>query len=66
MRVSCIQLDALLGQPTENYRRAEELLRLAAAEKPDVILLPELWDVGFFPKENLKELADREQYQPIY
>ena len=58
MRVSCIQLDVLLGQPAENYRRAEELLRQAAAEKPDVILLPELWDVGFFPKENLKELAD--------
>ena len=60
MRVSCIQLDVLLADPAANYREAERLIREAAKENPDVILLPELWDVGFFPKENLKETADRE------
>lgn len=58
MKISCIQMNVKLGQPLENHREAEQLIRKAALEKPDVILLPELWDVGFFPKENLKELAD--------
>lgn len=58
MKVSCIQMDVKLGCPAENHLLAEQLIRQAAAAGPDVILLPELWDVGFFPKENLKELAD--------
>lgn len=58
MRVSCIQMDVKLGQPEENHRLAEQLIRDAAKENPDVILLPELWDVGFFPKDNLKEVSD--------
>ena len=58
MKISCIQMDVQLGAPEENHAKAEQLIRTAAKEKPDVILLPELWDVGFFPKENLKALAD--------
>lgn len=58
MRVSCVQMEVLLGRPEENHRLAEQLIRQAAQAQPDVVLLPELWDVGFFPKENLKELAD--------
>lgn len=58
MRVSCIQMDVKLGAPEENHALAEQMIRDAARKNPDVILLPELWDVGFFPKENLKELAD--------
>lgn len=38
----------------------EELIREAAASKPDVIVLPETWNTGFFPKENLKELSDKD------
>ena len=61
MKVSCIQLDMLLGRPDVNYPHAEELIRRTAEkEKPDVILLPELWDVGFFPKENLEALGDKD------
>lgn len=58
MKVTCIQMDVVLGCPEDNYRQADRLIRQAAQDHPDVILLPELWDVGFFPKENLKELAD--------
>lgn len=58
MKVSCIQMNVKLAQPDVNYQEAERLLREAAKGNPDVILLPELWDVGFFPKHNLKEVSD--------
>lgn len=58
MRVSCIQMDVKLGEPQYNHELAEKLIREAMMQNPDVVLLPELWDVGFFPKENLKEVAD--------
>ena len=58
MKISCIQMDVQLGKPEENHKEAERLIREAAKARPDVVLLPELWDVGFFPKEGLKKLAD--------
>lgn len=58
MKIANIQMDVILGNPTENYRRAEQLIHEAAASHPDVIVLPELWDVGFFPQENLEALSD--------
>lgn len=58
MRVSMIQMDMLLGKPKENFAHAVDLVRMAALGKPDVIVLPETWNVGFFPKEHLKELSD--------
>ena len=62
MRVSCIQMDMLLGCPEENFRRADQLIRQAAQEQPDVIVLPETWNTGFFP-ENVMELADQDGQQ---
>ena len=58
MKVTCIQMDMLLGKPEENFAHAEELIQSAISEKPDVIVLPETWNTGFFPRENLKELSD--------
>ena len=59
MRITCIQMDVAFARPEENFRQAEALVRQAAKEeRPDVILLPELWNTGFFPKEGLDELAD--------
>lgn len=59
MRVTCIQMDMAFARPDENFAQAEALVRRAAREeKPDVILLPELWNTGFFPREGLKELCD--------
>lgn len=45
------------------FFHAEELIRSAAAEKPDVICLPETWNTGFFPRENLEILSDRDGVQ---
>lgn len=58
MRIAMIQMDMKLGKPEENFAHAEELVRQAVQLKPDVITLPETWNVGFFPAENLKELSD--------
>lgn len=61
MRITCIQMDVAFARPEENFRQAEALVRQAAkTEQPDVILLPELWNTGFFPKEGLSGLADPE------
>lgn len=60
MRVTMIQMDMKLGEPVENFAHAVELVRQAALSKPDVITLPETWNVGFFPKENLSGLADKD------
>lgn len=59
-RVSMIQMDMQLGKPEENFSHAVELVRQAAQMSPDVITLPETWNVGFFPRENLGELSDQD------
>ena len=49
-----------LGHPRENFLHAEELIRSAMKGSPDVLVLPETWNTGFFPKENLTALSDKE------
>ena len=60
MRVAMIQMDMELGAPEKNFAHAIELVREAAKANPDVITLPETWNVGFFPRENLAELSDKD------
>ena len=58
MKISCVQMDMALGKPDENFDRAGRLIAEAAAGDPDVIVLPETWNTGFFPREGLPGLAD--------
>lgn len=59
MKVSAIQFDMVFARPEDNFRRAVELVRATVAkETPDVVVLPETWNTGFFPKDNLLELSD--------
>lgn len=51
-------MDMAFDKPDENFAEAKKLLREANKENPDVILLPETWNVGFFPKETLMDHAD--------
>ena len=60
MKIACAQMDMRLGESEYNFAHAEKLVRKAAAEGADVILLPETWNLGFFPREGLAELADPE------
>ena len=57
MKVSCLQMNMKLGCPDENFSLAEKLIEESIKEQPDVIVLPETWNTGFFPKENLAELC---------
>lgn len=60
MKVALVQMNMLLGEPEANFAHAADLVRQAALTKPDVIILPETWNVGFFPRENLAGLADKD------
>ena len=60
MKTTCIQMDMLFAQPEENFAKAKRLIREAMASGPDVVVLPETWNTGFFPKERLSELAERD------
>lgn len=57
MKISLLQMDVFLGERQKNQEKVLEMASKAMVEKPDVLVLPELWDVGFFPK-NVVELGD--------
>ena len=57
MKVSCLQMNMKLGCPEENFAHAEQLICNAMKDNADVLVLPETWNTGFFPKENLAELS---------
>jgi len=56
LKISVIQMDVALGEPDINLKRMEKLVREAAQSKPDVIVLPETWNTGYFPL-NITEQA---------
>ena len=58
MKLSLLQMDVQLGRPEENRRKAASLVAQAAGQGADVAVLPETWNLGFFPKENLAGLAE--------
>ncbi len=60
MKVSCIQMDMAFGSSGENVVKAEKLIRDAAKNNPDVIVLPETWNTGFFPEESIENYCDRD------
>lgn len=57
MQIAVIQPEIFFADGEKNFRRIEELVAKAAEKKPDVILLPELWPTGFYPKP-IKNFAD--------
>lgn len=57
MKVSLIQMNIELGDVKANQMHAEDLIRKAALEKPDVIILPEMWNTSYMLKD-IHNLAD--------
>jgi len=60
MRIKCLQMNMLPGDPEQNFLHAEQMIGTAAAEGADVLVLPETWNTGFFPRESLKALCCRD------
>lgn len=60
LNIAIVQMDVMIGEPTANYKRAEQLLEqavTAAKIKPDIIVLPEMWNTGY-ALERIQDLAD--------
>ena len=59
MKIALVQMDVAHGQPVENKKHVKEMLERALSEKPDVIVLPEMWNTGYALDE-LDGLADKD------
>lgn len=57
MKVSCLQMNMELGNPAKNFQGANRLICKAMEGNPDVLVLPETWNTGFFPKDTLREMS---------
>lgn len=57
MKISCLQMNMKFSCPKENFIHAAQLIDEAMMEQPDVLVLPETWNTGFFPKDNLEGLS---------
>ena len=58
MKITCLQMNMRFCQPDWNFAHGAELIEQAMAQSPDVLVLPETWNTGFFPHENLESLCD--------
>lgn len=59
MKISLLQMDLVLGSLARNREKAERMIDEAMQSAPDVIVLPELWNTGFFP-EDVASYADKD------
>lgn len=51
MRVSVIQMQVQMENKSANLAHAKDLIERSCLDTPDIILLPETFNVGFFPAE---------------
>ena len=56
LRISLAQFDVKKGNPRVNWAKAQEVIAEAARQKAHVVLLPELWDMGY-QLEKAKDFA---------
>ncbi|WP_205407615.1 carbon-nitrogen family hydrolase [Megasphaera coli] len=55
MKITIIQFASRLGDVDCNYAAAAERMEAAVqADKPDVVVLPEMWNTGFYPDDVLR------------
>ena len=59
LKISLLQMYTSLGQPEENIATFRRMAEAALKEKPDVLVLPEMWNIGFFPRP-VEDYADQD------
>ena len=50
MKVAVLQMNIAFGKPEQNIATLYRMVAEAMAQRPDVLLLPELWRLGFYPE----------------
>ncbi|MBQ7044450.1 MAG: carbon-nitrogen family hydrolase [Clostridia bacterium] len=59
MKISCIQLDMKFCDVQSNFALAEKLIhQTVKKENSDVVVLPETWSTGYYPKDNLMSFCE--------
>ena len=49
MKISVLQMNLTQGEFNTNLDKLRQMMAQAAESRPDVILLPELWDISYYP-----------------
>lgn len=57
MKITCIQTEVAFAKPEKNFENVKNQICDAALQGADVIVLPETWNTGFFPKKELEKLS---------
>lgn len=57
MRIATIQLE-VSDSPEDNVEKAERRIRAAAADGADLVVLPEVWNLGYFAFDSYAEGAE--------
>ena len=60
MKVSAVQMTMRPLDAAHNFAHAEALIRRAAADGADVVVLPEMWNTGFVPAAATASAADHD------
>lgn len=58
-KIALLQMDVAVGDVDRNYYHVEELVETAVKESPDILVLPETWNTGFYPTDHLPQEADK-------
>ena len=58
MKISVLQMPVAIGMREENEAVLRRMMDAAMKDAPDVVVLPELWDIGFFPRPLEKYLDE--------
>ncbi len=61
LKVALFQMDVAIGETEANYMKVENKITevMTGDNKPDIIILPELWNTGF-KLDEIKQLADQQ------
>ena len=61
MKISVLQMNICLGDLPANIETLRRIMEDAMQELPDVVLLPELWNIGFYPQPVAKHARGSEK-----